>query len=180
MSLLKISEGADPNYLATVVKVPKIQEHPNANKLEIVEIFGNTIVVGKDSYTEGETVVYFPVESALCPKFLSWANLFDKPELNADQLTKGYFQSKGRVRAVALRGIPSQGFLFKVNLLAEYLEVDSTQFKVGETFDTVGNVQLSTKYVKGTEKLRKNNSLVLILRHLGNGFITFTFNTLQP
>lgn len=35
-------------------------------------------------------------------------------------------------------------------------------------------------YVKCTEKLHKNNSLVLILRQLKNCFITFTFNTLQP
>lgn len=152
MSLLKISEGADPNYLATVVKVPAIKEHPNANKLEIVEIFGNTIVIGKGGYTEGELVVYFPVESAINPEFLSWANLFDKPEKNADQLTKGYFQSKGRVRAVALRGMPSQGFLFPVAKLAEYFGVDAASFKAGETFDIVGTCQLVTKYTKGTPK----------------------------
>jgi hypothetical protein len=35
-------------------------------------------------------------------------------------------------------------------------------------------------YVKWTEKLIKNLSLVLILRHIDNRFITFTFNTLQP
>jgi hypothetical protein len=34
--------------------------------------------------------------------------------------------------------------------------------------------------VKGTEKFLKNNSLVLILRQIDNGFITFTSNTLQP
>lgn len=152
MSLLKISEGADPNYLATVVKVPTIKPHPNADKLELLEIFGNTIVVGKGSYTEGELVVYFAVESAICAKFLSWANLFDKPELNQDQLTKGYFQSKGRVRAVALRGIPSQGFLFKVSELSKYFETQTNFFKVGETFDTVGSEVLVTKYIKGTEK----------------------------
>lgn len=152
MALLKITEGADPNYLATVVKVPTIKAHPNADKLEIVEIFGNTIVVGKGAYTEGELVVYFPVESAICSKFLSWANLFDKPELNKDQLTKGYFQSKGRVRAVALRGIPSQGFLFKVVELAHLYEISPTHFNVGDTFDTIGSEPLVTKYVKGTEK----------------------------
>lgn len=152
MALLKISEGADPNYLATVVKIPTIKAHPNADKLEIVEIFGNTIVIGKGSYTEGELVVYFPVESAICNKFLSWANLFEKPEMNRDQLTKGYFQNKGRVRAVALRGIPSQGFLFKVSELVKYFEVSPSHFIVGETFDIVGGEVLATKYIKGTSK----------------------------
>lgn len=36
------------------------------------------------------------------------------------------------------------------------------------------------KLVKGTGKLLKNNSLVLILSKKDNRFITFTFNTLQP
>jgi hypothetical protein len=36
------------------------------------------------------------------------------------------------------------------------------------------------KHVKGTEKLLKNNSLVLILRMKDIDFITFTFNMLQP
>lgn len=136
MSLLKITEGADPNYLLTVVKIPKIKDHPNADRLSIVEIFGNTIIIGKGSYEEGENVVYFPVESAISTKFLSWANLLTKPELNADGQTKGFFESKGRVRAVSLRGIPSQGFLFKTSKLAEYFNVSDT-FKVGDTFDTV-------------------------------------------
>jgi hypothetical protein len=36
------------------------------------------------------------------------------------------------------------------------------------------------RYVKWTEKLNKNIALVLILCHIENCFITFTFNTLQP
>ena len=35
-------------------------------------------------------------------------------------------------------------------------------------------------YVKWAQKLLKNISLVLILRHKDISFITFTFNTLQP
>lgn len=36
------------------------------------------------------------------------------------------------------------------------------------------------RYVKCPEKLNKNIALVLILCHIEIGFITFTFNTLQP
>lgn len=148
---LSITEGADPNYLATIVKIPKINNHPNADKLELVEVFGNTIVVGKGSYTEGESVVYFPVESAISRKFLSWANLLNKAELNADGKTKGFFGKQNRVKAIALRSIPSQGFLFKVSELSKYYGIDENTFKLGDTFDTVGDDVLVTKYIKGTE-----------------------------
>jgi hypothetical protein len=146
---LTISEGADPNYLPTVVKVPEIKEHPNADKLEIVEIFGNTIVIGKGSYTTGDLVCYFPVECAISLKFLSWANLRDTPELNADGKTKSYFGKHGRVKAISLRSIPSQGFLYKVSELAKYYQVDEDSFKLGDIFDTVGEDILAKKYVKG-------------------------------
>jgi hypothetical protein len=152
---LKISEGADPNYLATVVRVPTIKEHPNAERLQLVEVFGNTIIVGKGSYVEDEPVVYFPVESAISLKFLAWANLLEKPELNSDGKTKGFFQTKGRVRAVSLRGIPSQGFLFKVSELAKYYGISEDTFKVGDVFDIVGDDVLVTKYIKGDA--RKSN-----------------------
>ena len=149
---LSITEGADPNYLATVVKVPTIKNHPNADKLELVEVFGNTIIIGKGLYTEGELVVYFPVESAISLKFLSWANLRDHAELNADGKTKGFFGKHGRVKAIGLRGMPSQGFLYKVSELAKYYETDENTFSLGDTFDTVGDDPLVKKYVKGTDR----------------------------
>jgi hypothetical protein len=146
---LTISEGADPNYLPTVVKVPVIKDHPNADRLSLVEVFGNTIIIGKGSYNEGDLVVYFPVECAISLKFLSWANLRDNAELNADGKTKGFFGKHGRVKAIGLRSIPSQGFLFKVSELAKYYEVDEDTFKLGDIFDTVGEDVLAKKYVKG-------------------------------
>lgn len=156
---LKITEGADPNYLATVVKVPTINVHPNAERLSIVEVFGNTIIVGKGSYNEGDLVVYFPVECAISRKFLSWANLLDKAELNADGVTKGFFGKQSRVKAISLRSIPSQGFLFKVSELAKYYEIDEDTFKNGDVFDTVGDDVLVTKYVKGTERNKGENNV---------------------
>lgn len=147
---LSVSAGADPNYLATVVKIPTINPHPNAERLELVEIFGNTVVIGKGSYTTGELVVYFPVESAISTRFLSWANLLEKPDMNADGKSKGFFQTKGRVRAVSLRGVPSQGFLFKISELARYYNIPEDTFKLNDCFDIIGEDQLVTKYIKGT------------------------------
>lgn len=147
--MLTISKDADPNYLATVVLCPELKEHPNANKLEIATVFGGDVIVAKDCYTVGEKLVYFPVESCISTAFLSWANLLDKAELNFDGKTKGFFSPKnGRVKAVKLREIPSQGFLFKVSKLAEFYGIDESSFKVGESFDTVKGDHLVKKYIK--------------------------------
>jgi tRNA-binding EMAP/Myf-like protein len=156
---LKVSENADPNYLATVVKIGEITNHPNADKLELTEIFGNTVVLGKGSYVKDDLCVYFPVESCLSPKFLSWANLYDKEILNADGKTKGFFSQKGnRVKAVKLRGIPSQGFLYKIEELAKYYNISPRIFALGESFDTVGEDLLVTKYIRPEAKSNNENN----------------------
>lgn len=146
---LKISEGADPNYLIEIIKCPEIKIHPNADKLSILEVFGNTIVIGKDDYVKGELLAYFPVESCIAAEFLHHFNLFDNPALNADGVTKSYFSPKGRrVKAVSLRSIPSQGFVFKVSKLAEFFKCSEKEFAVGTSFDTVGDFVLATKYIR--------------------------------
>lgn len=170
---LSVSKDADPNYLAVVVTIPEIKPHPNGERLSVVEVFGNSIIIAKDMYKVGEKVVYFPVESCLKPEFLSWANLFDKPELNADEKSKGFFSSKGcRVKAVNLRSMPSQGFLYKTEQLAKYYKISDLDFKVGESFDTVGDHQLVTKYIRpesnnGQQNFKKSKIPAWINNTLG-------------
>ncbi len=146
---LTTSKESDPNYLAEVVVIPSIIPHPNADRLEIVELYGNEIIIGKGLYKVGDKVVYFPVESCIAADFLSWANLFDKPELNADRETKGFFSNKGcRVKAVRLRAVPSQGFLLPTARVADFYKIDESVFKLGTSFDTVGDHKLVTKYIR--------------------------------
>ena len=156
---LKISETADPNYLGSVVTIPEIKDHPNAERLSFVEIFGNSIIIGKGLYNTGDLVCYFPVECCIDPKFLSWANLFDNPDLNADGKTKSYFKKDFRVKAISLRSMPSQGFLFKVSEMAKYYNTPESDFKLGESFDTVGDDRLITKYIRPDSKCRGDSNV---------------------
>jgi hypothetical protein len=160
--MISISKNCDPNYLATVIECPELKQHPNADRLEIATVFGGDVIVAKGQYQKGEPLCYFPVESCISQKFLAWANLLDKAESNADGKTKGFFSTKGgdgysRVKAVKLREIPSQGFLFKVSKLAEYYGVKESVFKLGESFDTVNDDLLAKKYVSGERKSGNQN-----------------------
>jgi hypothetical protein len=144
----KATKESDPNYLAVVIKCPKIEDHPNANRLSLIEVFGNTIIIGKDQYKEGELLIYFPVECCIKGEFLSWANLFENSDLNQDSNVKGFFQKSRRVRAVSLRSIPSQGFVLPAEKVAAYYKSDSSIFMFGDSFDMVGDDQLVTKYIR--------------------------------
>ena len=54
--MISISKNCDPNYLACVVECPTPKKHPNADKLEILTIFGGDIIVAKDQYKEKDSL----------------------------------------------------------------------------------------------------------------------------
>lgn len=51
--MLKTSENADPNYLAEVIVCPELKPHPNADRLQILNIFGGEVIVAKNQYVKG-------------------------------------------------------------------------------------------------------------------------------
>src|SRR5688500_9333808 len=108
--ILSISDKANENYLAKVVKLPAPHKHPNADKLQLVTIDGYTVITGLNA-VEGQLYVYFPAESVLCHEYLSWSNSYSDANLNNDQKIKGYFDRNGRVRCVKLRDQISEGYI---------------------------------------------------------------------
>ena len=136
------TKNSGSNYLAQIVTLPKPEKHPNADKLQIARINGSQIIVGLDA-KEGDAYILFPLEAAINKKFLSFTNSFSDPLLNADGKTKGFFNDKGRVRAVKLRGTPSEGYLCPlknfqawVDSLAGIASPD-IQIEAGKEFDTL-------------------------------------------
>lgn len=143
--MLKIAEHANPNYLASIEKITEVFPIEGADRLVRTVIGGFDMVVSKDM-EPGDYVVYFPVETQICDKFLSRNNLYEFSEahLNAnyeyvqDLMTKanattnadeakeliakaksmcGFFSKKRRVRMLKLRGQYSMGFVIPVGAL---------------------------------------------------------------
>jgi len=91
------------NFLVKVVKISKLEKHPNADKLEIV-IFDDidwTCIVRKGMYTIGDLVVYIQPD-AVIPK-----ELIDKHGLE-------FLKKDGRVKTIKLRGVISQGLVLPI------------------------------------------------------------------
>lgn len=143
--MLTISENANPNYLAKICKIEELYPIEGADNLLRTTIGGYDLVVSKDMQV-GDTVVYFPVESCICERFLSRNNLYEFAEghrnINYDLLQFllkkmnkendadvakvlmnevrsmcGFFNKYGRVRMIKLRGQYSMGFVIPVSSL---------------------------------------------------------------
>ena len=89
------------------VKVYKlvIEEHPNADALEVARVGDFMCLVRKDMYQTGDLAVYIP-EAAIVP-----VDIIE--ELGLEGRLSG--KQKNRVKAIKLRGVLSQGLIYPIN-----------------------------------------------------------------
>ena len=88
---------------AEICRIEKVEIHPNADRLEMVQVKGWNCVVSKGSFLEGDLCLYIPIDSIL-PEEL------EKRIFGEDSKVKLH---KHRVRTIKLRGIISQGLVIK-------------------------------------------------------------------
>jgi len=157
-NMLKKSENHNPNYLAKVVKLAKPIQHPNADRMLGWMIDGNRVWTDNINYKEGDIVVYFPLECQINPLILSQLNLFSSADMNFDKTQKGFFDKNGRVRAIRLRGEPSEGFILKIETLEQVIpgRWSDTSPITNIEFDAIDDCWVCKKYVP-TEKQRVAN-----------------------
>lgn len=170
--LLRKSENANPNYLATICKIKEVFPLENSDFLVRTVINGYDMIISKDT-KPGTIVVYFPCESVICEKYLSTNNLYEASEykrnFNAEYVDElisnldnhkidvirehsGFFNKHGRVRMIKLRGHYSQGFVASVKSLTNAwceLPGDEASWEelVGTQFNMVGDEELCHKYI---------------------------------
>lgn len=148
--MLTLSKNHNPNYVATVISLPKPRKHSNADKLQCVSVFGANVITGL-SAKEGELYVYFPVESVVNYNFLSFTNSFREKTKNNDQTKVGFFEPSGRVKALKLRGESSEGYIVPWQDVAAWIQNSfgiSVDTPTPSTdFDAVNGERFCWKYV---------------------------------
>ena len=84
----------------------EIEEHPNADAIELAKVGDYRSIVRKGDFKTGDLGVYIP-EAAIVPDWLI-------SELGLEGKLAG--KDKNRVKAIKLRGILSQGLIYPVQL----------------------------------------------------------------
>lgn len=149
--MFKKDKNANENYLAKFIAVDNLVFHPKADRLQITKIDGNSVLIGLDVKL-GDKFIYFPLESAVNPSLLSFTNSFSDATKNNDPEIKGFFGKQCRVRAIALREIPSQGFLMPVKSFFSWLESLGNTFTLpyslpSKEFSHYNDIQILEKYI---------------------------------
>lgn len=118
-----------------------VEDHPNADRLDLVRPAGTEYVCvsQKGRYEGGDSAVYVPEGAVVPEEVLRYFGFWDESR------GKGMLAGpKGdRVKAVRLRGTLSQGILFPINDVYDFLGRDSLY----EELDDYGDVLGITKYM---------------------------------
>lgn len=145
-------------YTGFVVKIDNLEKHPNADRLQITKIFGDSIIVGLDVKL-GDLGIYFPIGGQLSAEFCDENHLCRKNSQGfADT---GYLDGdKRNIKAIRLRGEKSEGLYLPISCV-DYLGVSFNEQDVGVCIHDLQGQEICKKYIpKGSHRKRGNGSFV--------------------
>ena len=178
-------------HVGYVVKVSNLQKHPNADRLQLVEFFGNTVIVGLDCY-EGEIGIFFPTDLQLSVEYCNANNLVRKKDENGNNIG-GYLEpDKRNIRAMKLRGAKSEGLYMPLGSLA-FTGANLDDINIGDRVDTVNGVEICRKYIphnsrqnskgkSGVSKTRKHKDTIapLFTEHVDTEQLAYNLGAFKP
>ena len=138
------------SYCGYIVKVNKLRAHPNADKLQLLEVFGTETCVSLD-VAVGDIGVYFPTDGQLSMEFCIENHMLRKlPDGTPDT---GYLDpDKRNVKAIKLRGERSDGIYLPIKCLDYCFDGESAEsaLAVGDTITVVNGHDICQKYIPRT------------------------------
>lgn len=147
-------------YKAYVCELKNVRQHPNADRMKLATVFGNTICVGLD-YADGMIGVYFPTDGQLSEEFCRVHDLVRRKNPETGEYEGGYMDpTKRNVKTIKLRGEPSDGLFMPISCL-DYCFADgdaAVHLSVGDTIDVVNGHEICQKYIPRSNKKNSMSS----------------------
>lgn len=131
-------------YTGFITTLKNVHKHPNADRLQIGECFGNSVIVSLD-YIDGQLGVYFPVDGQLSEEFCNVNDLVRRKDENGNP-AGGYLDpDKRNIKALKLRGEKSDGLFLPLTSLANFTTI--SELKEGDQITVLNGVEICKKYI---------------------------------
>lgn len=131
-------------YNAYITRIKNLHKHPNADRLQIGECFGNAVIVSME-YEDNQLGVYFPSDGQLSVEFAEANNLLRKKDENGNNVGGYMDPDKRNVTAIKLRGEKSDGLFLPLKSLESFGDV--TILREGDRIDNFNGHEICCKYV---------------------------------
>jgi len=131
-------------YTAFITRIKNLRPHPNADRLQMGECFGNTVIVSLE-YEDNQLGVYFPSDGQVSTEFAEVNNLLRKKD-DAGNNIGGYMDpDKRNITAIKLRGEKSDGLFLPLTSLETFGDI--TELHEGDRIDNFNGHEICCKYV---------------------------------
>ena len=142
-------------YNAYITRIKNMHKHPNADRLQIGECFGNAVIVSME-YEDNQLGVYFPSDGQLSVEFAEANNLLRKKD-DAGNNIGGYMDpDKRNVTAIKLRGEKSDGLFLPLKSLESFGDI--SVLCEGDRIDNFNGHEICCKYIPRTQNRRGHYS----------------------
>lgn len=175
-------------YNAYVTTIKNLRKHPNADRLQLGECFGNTVCVNLD-YTEGQIGIYFPTDGQLSIEFAEANNLLRKKDENGNNVGGYMDPNKRNVAAIRLRGEKSDGLFLPLTCLESFGDIST--LKVGDVINVFNGHEICQKYIPrrnpsrrtsngNKTRKRKVNIAPLFMEHADTEQLAYNLSAFKP
>ena len=131
-------------YTAFITRIKNLRQHPNADRLQMGECFGNTVIVSME-YEDNQLGVYFPSDGQVSVEFAEENNLLRKKDENGNNIGGYMDPDKRNITAIKLRGEKSDGLFLPLKFLETFGDI--TTLHEGDRIDNFNGHEICCKYV---------------------------------
>lgn len=131
-------------YTAFITRIKNLRPHPNADRLQMGECFGNTVIVSLE-YEDNQLGVYFPSDGQVSTAFAEANNLLRKKDENGNNVGGYMDPDKRNITAIKLRGEKSDGLFLPLKSLETFGDI--TTLREGDRIDNFNGHEICCKYV---------------------------------
>lgn len=131
-------------YTAFITRIKNLRPHPNADRLQMGECFGNTVIVSLE-YEDNQLGIYFPSDGQVSVEFATVNNLVRKKDENGNNIGGYMDPDKRNVTAIKLRGEKSDGLFLPLKSLETFGDINTLH--EGDRIDNFNGHEICCKYI---------------------------------
>ena len=131
-------------YTAFITRIKNLRPHPNADRLQMGECFGNTVIVSLE-YEDNQLGIYFPSDGQVSVEFATVNNLVRKKDENGNNIGGYMDPDKRNVTAIKLRGEKSDGLFLPLKSLETFGDI--TSLHEDDRIDNFNGHEICCKYI---------------------------------
>lgn len=176
------------SYNVYVTKLKNVRPHPNADRLQLADCFGNTVCISLD-HSEGELGVYLPTDGQISEEFGKANDLFRRKDENGNNVGGFIDPVKRNVQCIRLRGQKSDGLFLPLTCLEPFGDISA--LKEGDIVTVFNGHEIARKYIPKTNhrnhvsgahnktKKKKVSVKVVFPQHIDSPQLKYNLNSFK-